>query len=177
MRHALILLFSAMLAAVAVAHPFDDRALMHTNLAIVNDRDLVVTILYNFTGAASSYTEVWKLDANQDGFVTLTERDKRLLALAQERLDNVELKINGKRVKLSIDSRSFQCLDMDHPDRDFRARRLFPRNARGWAMRWGSRQQSRTFPPTAFSQASSALSPWANASRTRRFSSRFMMSE
>lgn len=131
MRHALILLFSAMLAAVAVAHPFDDRALMHTNLAIVNDRDLVVTILYNFTGAASSYTEVWKLDANQDGFVTLTERDKRLLALAQERLDNVELKINGKRVKLSIDSRSFQCLDMDHPDRDFSGAQTFP-TERAW---------------------------------------------
>lgn len=126
MRHALTLLLSTCLAQAALAHPFDDRALMHTNLAIVNDRDLVLTILYNFTGAASSYTELYKLDANQDGFVTLAERDKRMLALAQERLDNVELKINGRRVKLNIDSSSFQCLDMDHPDRDFSGPQSFP---------------------------------------------------
>jgi|GEM_PF-3529524 len=136
MRNALICILFTTMAAGAAAHPFDDRALMHTNLAIVNDRDVVLTILYNFTGAAASYTELWKLDSNQDGFVSLAERDKRMLALAQERLDNVELKINGKRLKLNIDPRSFQCLDMDHPERDFSGEQSFPtdRASLGYAM-------------------------------------------
>lgn len=126
MRAAASLLVALILASVAGAHPFDDRALMQTNCHIVSDRELVISILYNFTGAASSYTEVWKLDANHDGRVTLEERDKRMMALAQERLDNMELKVGGKRVKLVVDPASFQCLDMSNPERDFSGPDTFP---------------------------------------------------
>lgn len=117
---------SVILAGAACAHPFDDRALMNTNVSIVSDTEVVVTVLYSFTSVPSSYTEVFKLDENHDGFVTLAERDKRMNKLAEERLDNMELKIGGRRVKLAIDTTSFQCLDMAHVDRDFSGAQSFP---------------------------------------------------
>ncbi len=126
MVRVLLMFLCLAFAGAALAHPFDDRALMNTNVSIVSDTQVDVTVLYNFTNAASSYTEVYKLDANQDGFVSLAERDKRMTKLAEERLDNMELKVGGRRVKLAIDPKSFECLDLGNPAKDFSGPDTFP---------------------------------------------------
>src|SRR5690349_577422 len=119
MQRVSLFLLGMIFAGAAFSHPFDERALMETHVSVVSDTDIVLTILYSFSNAASSYTEVYKLDANQDGKVSIAERDKRMTALGQERLDNMELKIGGRRVKLAIDPKSFECLDLGSPDNDF----------------------------------------------------------
>ena len=127
MVRVLLMFLCLAFAGAALAHPFDDRALMNTNVSIVSDTQVDVTVLYNFTNAASSYTEVYKLDANQDGFVSLAERDKRMTKLAEERLDNMELKVGGRRVKLAIDPKS--CLLYTSPSPRDRTRSRMPSSA------------------------------------------------
>jgi len=107
-------------AADLGAHPFDDRADMITHLSVTGERQLEISVFYYFSTVPASYIEAaFKLDADKNGTVTVAERDKRLGELALDRLDNMDLQANGKRLKLVVDPTKYQCIDLANPDNDF----------------------------------------------------------
>ncbi|MBV6516258.1 MAG: hypothetical protein HPKKFMNG_01922 [Planctomycetes bacterium] len=122
MRLAALCVLAGLLASTAAAHPFDDRADMITHIAVTADRKLHVTVLYYFATVPASYVEArFKLDADRNDKITSEERDKRLAELAQERLDNMDMSVHGRRVRLVNDARRNECFDLNNPENDFSA--------------------------------------------------------
>jgi hypothetical protein len=122
MKATAICLLLALAGASALgAHPFDDKVDMVVEFYLDRDaatqtESIRVDVLYFYDGFFGSYVELQALDLDNDGRVTLKERDARYRVLATDLIKTLKLTLRNEPMKLIPRYEHFELVDMSNPD-------------------------------------------------------------
>jgi ABC-type nickel/cobalt efflux system permease component RcnA len=118
---AICLLLALAGASALEAHPFDDKVDMVVEFYLDRDaatqtESIRVDVLYFYDGFFSSYVELQALDLDNDGRVTIQERDARYRVLATDLIKTLKLTLRDQPMKLIPQYDDFELVDMSNPD-------------------------------------------------------------
>ena len=102
-------------AAVAHAHPLDDRAEMTSEIVIEPEARLELAIEFRYKDVRASYAEFGAgLDRDRDGFITRAEVQQRYVELLDQMILALTVNVDGKPARIEAALERFAFADLDN---------------------------------------------------------------
>jgi len=109
------LIFVLALAPTLFAHPLDDKAAMVSELALIDNTRLELSLEFRYQDVRASYSEFAAgLDRNQDGAVTREELKLRYFELIDPIALAITVTVDGRPVSLEPDLTRFEFRDLNN---------------------------------------------------------------
>jgi len=111
----------ALVGVPLLAHPFDESANMVIEIVLRHDdrtgeQSMRLDLIFRYDSRLASFMEAGELDKNEDGRITLDERDERFFELADEMTPIFVIQAAGQKARAVPRIEQWRLTDLDKPD-------------------------------------------------------------